>query len=426
MALTNTISISFFGSAEIEVDVVTGGINDGKVIGFFINGNPVDPTSTDWDKIAASDEAKFIVNQFNGTVNQPLRFVTEEELKDAYEIRAKSIGNRGVIDAKNLNERSSLTSGRRSGRGGRERDLNRSNQFSLTAGRRRAKQLTSTLAYPLDIDKKQDYLQIDQFEYRPPQGSGSPANPKFPTRGKKYGGTVILPMPKVSDSNGADWAENQLNVFGLGALGLASSAGGSLNPFSTPEERSSSQSKFVEQLRGGMTNAPGAAGAAGAIMGAGMLSNSPLATNISPDQLLARTTGNIINPNAELLFKGPTLRQFSFSYIMVARNKLEGANIRRIIKFFKDGLAPKKLDDVFLGTPNIFALKYNTRNGNRSVNKFKDMALSRFTVDYAPSGFWTSYEDSQPVAVKIQFDFTELQPIYKQDQDEFNGDDVGY
>jgi hypothetical protein len=42
--------------------------------------------------------------------------------------------------------------------------------------------------------------------------------------------------------------------------------------------------------------------------------------NIDADQLLARTTGNIINPNAELLFSGVTLRKFGFSYKLVARS----------------------------------------------------------------------------------------------------------
>ena len=35
--------------------------------------------------------------------------------------------------------------------------------------------------------------------------------------GKEYGGFAILPMPKVSDSNGAEWGESDLNVFGVAA-----------------------------------------------------------------------------------------------------------------------------------------------------------------------------------------------------------------
>ena len=61
---------------------------------------------------------------------------------------------------------------------------------------------------------------------------------------------------------------------------------------------------------------------------------------VEPDALLASSTGQIINPNAELLFQGPVLRDFGFQYLMVA-SKEEGDQIRKIIRFFKEGTAPK-------------------------------------------------------------------------------------
>ena len=45
---------------------------------------------------------------------------------------------------------------------------------------------------------------------------------------------------------------------------------------------------------------------------------------VEPDTLLARSTGRIANPNAELLFQGPVLRDFGFQYLMIARSKEEG------------------------------------------------------------------------------------------------------
>lgn len=408
MSFTNSFSISSFGSSEIAADVITGGTTDGYVRAIFINNDPVDPTSSAWKKIATSDELKFIVNQFNGTINQPVKFLSDEELLDYYELLAKSLGSQGFINADNLNRAGRPSSGGRN-----------PSQLPRAVGKKQRKRLTSALSYPIDIDKNQDYLQIDQFEYRAPQG-GFGSGLSNPTRSKKFGGTVILPMPKVSDSNGAEWGKNDLNIFGV----AATSAVGSLIP---KEDGTELDSSAVSNILGNLKqNAPGGAAVGGAMVASGLAAKAGLGINLSADQLLARSSGNITNPNAELLFTGPTLRNFSFSYTMVARNEKEGANIRRIIKFFKDGLAPKKLSDALLATPNIFALKYNTKNGNKSVNKFKDMALQRFTVDYAPSGFWTAYDDSQPVAVQIQFEFTELQPIYNTDQAQYTGDDVGY
>ena len=47
-------------------------------------------------------------------------------------------------------------------------------------------------------------------------------------------------------------------------------------------------------------------------------------------------------------------------------------------------------------------------------------------VDYAPNGYWSAYRDSQPVALKIDLNFTELRPIYEGDQAITPEDSVGY
>ena len=68
-----------------------------------------------------------------------------------------------------------------------------------------------------------------------------------------------------------------------------------------------------------------------------------LGANITPDQLLARTTGEILNPNLELLFNGPTLRSFRFSFKMTPRNDTEAGQIKNIIRCFKKSMSLKKL-----------------------------------------------------------------------------------
>ena len=54
------------------------------------------------------------------------------------------------------------------------------------------------------------------------------------------------------------------------------------------------------------------------------------------------------------------------------------------------------------------------------------MALRTITVDYAPDGFWSAYQDSQPVAVVVNLQFSELRPIYRQDHNETGDLTVGY
>ena len=104
---------------------------------------------------------------------------------------------------------------------------------------------------------------------------------------------------------------------------------------------------------------------------------------------------------------------------MIARSSEEAAMIRNIIRFFKVGAAPRFLDGpALLGTPNVFQLEY--RAGNKTlntVNRFNEMALRTITVDYAPDGFWSAYQDSHPVAIVMSLQFSELRPLYSKDHE---------
>ena len=325
--------------------------------------------------------------------------------------------------------------------------------------------IPDTFRYPFDIDDNQDHLKIQQFEYeRPPSGVQASRPAQFrpykdgyqadDVKGKpygKYGGTVLLPMPKVSDSNGAEWGKSDLNVFGLG---FTSIAGGVINTLTgninkDNEAGFASVDKLQQELdisaseenqgvlqgnnlrqnifsdnRAAISNLSGV-GQAGLAIGAQELSKFA-GVNLSADEVLARSTGKILNPNAELLFQGPVLRDFGFKFLMIARSEDEAEEIRKIIKFFKVGAAPVFSDGpALLGTPNVFQLEYKAgKRRLNTVNRFNEMALRTITVDYAPDGFWSAYQDSHPVALVMSLQFSELRPLYRVDH-EFGGE-VGY
>ena len=117
---------------------------------------------------------------------------------------------------------------------------------------------------------------------------------------------------------------------------------------------------------------------------------------------------------------------------MVARSREEGQEIRRIIRWFKTGMAPKFNNSTFLNNPDIFTLEYKRGQGPMdqldTVNRFSPggLALTTMNVDYAPNGYWSAYEDSQPVAIKMDLNFTELRPLYQGDQLGTPEDSVGY
>ena len=312
-----------------------------------------------------------------------------------------------------------------------------------------------TLAYPYDLDRNQDHLKIIQYEYQRPAANATYASSPNASVRKgqpfgEYGGSVLLPMPKVSDSNGAEWGKSDLNVFGLGVAGL----GGSLLK-DIQEDRSVGSTLF-----GDLTSKIGIGGKGAfededqeadrlrqnllagvpadkfdikdtAIAGLGIATQelSKLAgVDISADEFLARSTGRILNPNAELLFQGPVLRDFGFKFLMIARSQREAEVIRKIVKFFKAGAAPVYDGGAaLLSTPNVFQLEYKAGDTLlNTVNRFNEMALRTITVDYAPDGFWSAYQDSHPVAVVMSLQFSELRPIYREDHKKTGDSSVGY
>ena len=361
---------------------------------------------------------------------------------------------------------------------------------------------TDFFTYPLDIDPMQDHLKISKYEYKRNnvtpdspsvvQGSrpirveeetirntsgerlrnfGISLNP-FDNReivrpvklervvegdsmlGNQLQGSVLLPMPKVVDTNGCEWGESELNVFGLAAVSgaeqgqkiLGNAFGGQITGKKridklegldiAQEDLRAVEAITARQQRGGQFRlGKGFKDFGSALANAAAAEGTARITgqSVSQDQFLARTSGRVLNPNAELLFQGPVLRDFNFDFLMIARSQKEGKEIRKIIRWFKSGMAPKFNSSTFLKTPDIFTLEYKNGVGDgdilKTVNRFSPggLALRTIAVDYAPSGYWAAYKDSQPVAVKMSLNFAELRPIYSQDQNQDELiDTVGY
>ena len=157
---------------------------------------------------------------------------------------------------------------------------------------------------------------------------------------------------------------------------------------------------------------------------------------ITPETILARGQGVVPNNNLSLLFNSPTLREFTFTWKLTPRSREEAQRVNNIIRFFKQGMAPKKgmntatgAASYFLGTPNVFDLKFKTTTEggnffyegddiNHSVVRIKTCACTGCAVNYTPDGMWNAYERGQPVSVTMSLRFAELEPIFDTDYDE--------
>tara|TARA_B100000401_G_scaffold394588_1_gene303069 strand:- start:128 stop:838 length:711 start_codon:yes stop_codon:yes gene_type:complete len=236
-------------------------------------------------------------------------------------------------------------------------------------------------------------------------------------------------MPKVVDTNGAEWGESKLNIFGLAAASVGSEVFGKLG---IGEDQRREIEKIQKARSTGKTSGLKDLGSALGTSAFSEIAAKAAGITIDQNAFLARSQGKVLNPNAELLFQGPVLRDFNFDFLMIARSRAEGEEIRKIIRFFKLGMAPRFNNSTFLTTPDIFELQYKRGQGPMdmldTVNRFNPggLALRTIAVDYAPSGYWSAYQDSQPVALKMSLNFAELRPIYQGDQEKTPATSVGY
>ena len=146
--------------------------------------------------------------------------------------------------------------------------------------------------------------------------------------------------------------------------------------------------------------------------------------------LMQRSSGQVMNPNMEMLFGGPQIRDFSFTFNFTARNATEGKTILQIIRFFKQGMAPiKTKSNLFLKSPHTFKLEY--KNGNKThkaLNRFKECALKTCSLQYTPDGNYATFEDGIMTKYQMSLAFSELEPIFNSDYSE-NGislNEIGY
>tara|TARA_B100001113_G_scaffold2223_1_gene1905 strand:- start:784 stop:2160 length:1377 start_codon:yes stop_codon:yes gene_type:complete len=275
------------------------------------------------------------------------------------------------------------------------------------------------LVYPETLrQEKHDIIKFDMLKYEPKGIGNNTLNGKFGPgenrkRNRKSIGTVVLPIPAgISDSNQAGWQSGTMNAgqMILAQVGLKAVTEGF-------QAAANEGKKQVENIAANKDEAKTALTTA--IVGAATGDTAAL---------LQRTTGQIINPNVELLFSRPELRQFSFAFQMSARTPEEGATILKIIRFFKQGMSPIKTQgNLFLKSPHTFRLNYERRSAeHRGLNKFKECALVNCGVEYTPDGNYAAYEDGVMTSYRMTLGFNELEPIFNNDYNEFSDADIGF
>jgi hypothetical protein len=256
-----------------------------------------------------------------------------------------------------------------------------------------------------------DVLKMDMVQYIPSgfggKGSGEGGLRSMSQRSgldKKLIGSVTLPVPGgISDTNAVDWGSGTMTPIQAAAANIALDT--LQKGFAAGAEAAVDLSK---QAKGAGPDVK--KGIASVIAGS--------ATQIGK-QALQRGEGMVMNPNMEVLFNGPQLRTFGFTFKLSPRSRKEALTAVRIIKFFKQGMSPiRTQENFFLKAPHTFMLKYLRGRSNSEqpyLNKFKECALQNATVQYTPDGNYNTFADGVMVSYSLQLTFAELTPIFNDD-----------
>ena len=292
---------------------------------------------------------------------------------------------------------------------------------SIAADKNTRNSFPKMIFYPITLRQEmQDVIKFDMMKYEPKDVGGDRPNATntFNERSTDIDsrsiGSVLLPIPGgISDSNQVSWNQENMDPVAIAKATVAVDTilrGG--------EGLTDSVGSIANTLKGNSGVKEGVANLlAGAASGTG-------------SQLLTRRTGAVLNPNMELLFQGPQLRDFSFQFKLSPRSKEEGERIIQIIRFFKQGMAPiRSKSRLFLKSPHTFKLQYLHQNrDHKALNKFKECALQSCVVAYGEQQYST-YEDGILSSYNMQLSFKELEPVFNDEYttlDNNQDTEIGY
>tara|TARA_B100001113_G_scaffold92151_1_gene73777 strand:- start:260 stop:1531 length:1272 start_codon:yes stop_codon:yes gene_type:complete len=244
---------------------------------------------------------------------------------------------------------------------------------------------------------------------------------------------IMLPIPQdLSNEIQAQWQGKQFTATGRAAV-AALGAGN----FSYANEV--------------VNNIAGNAKALQKALATSVLNSIPgVGGNIEFNDVSGSTSGIVINPNAELLYDSPEMRELGMIFKMVPQNEKDSETIRSIITTFreaalprwgdvngsgsklisgqesstntrKDGVArtnPKRQFDLgskdnWIQVPDL--CKFTFMHGGDPhpfLIQYKPCAIQAVEVNYTPDGTYSTYRDGAPTAVELRLNFMETKLVY--------------
>ena len=244
---------------------------------------------------------------------------------------------------------------------------------------------------------------------------------------KQQGPSIMLPVPQdVANEIQQTWQGKQFTR--LGRASIAAAAAGNF----------SQMGNALQDVAGNLV------GFQTAMTSLALNTIPGVGGNIEFNDISGSTRGVVINPNAELLYDSPQMREVGMVFKMVASNPTEAKSIYKICQTFRQNASPeyggtdnadsqewKDTKQTFSGlnnenffgnmtnfirVPNL--CKFTFMKGAKVhpwLVQFKPCAISNVEVNYTPDGTYTTHPDGSPVAVELRISFMETKLVFAQE-----------
>ena len=319
---------------------------------------------------------------------------------------------------------------------------------SLTTTPRGLKDATKCYRYPMPdpeageggLGASDDYVLFEFFNYSPPfskekngnnivsEGTGKDKvegivkfEAQFAYNQTDYtpvGNPIIMYVPEdISTGYRANWEGKNMSTLATDGL------------------RAMAQKGFGNKALGAISTASNFADRMGALIGAATLQEATTrltGDTLSYNDIFGGISGAIMNPNTELLYGGPQLRNFTLNFKLYARHAAEANQITAIIKQFNEMMLPSMDTGVvmgfnkedknegirlgFIGVPKLVQVSYmHGGKENPHLPRFKMCALTNIDTNYTPDGAYSVRYDGRPVAHTLSLSFQETKVCFAED-----------
>ncbi len=237
---------------------------------------------------------------------------------------------------------------------------------------------------------------------------------------EQIGSSCRLYLPQaIQIADGVQVGPIDLGVVGAGAEGAIAGGLTDAKALAVNALKNSDITSIIDVFKN--QNLQSTAGAFAANRAATLLGSPGVAGAV------ARGTQVQVNPNTRSLFRSVNIREFAFTFKMIAASGKEAGEIKAIIEFFRKELYP---EEIKLGTggieasfayrmPNMFGIKMlhpGSKDGTIAT-RIKPCYLRNFTAVYNPGGMGM-HSDGNFIETDITMSFVEHTTLSRADINE--------